>query len=323
MLLWCVACSEKQASESSTKLEKDFHEESVLTVKDSVVIDDVFRMLSWKVSDGRVCFLDGNRADTLLHVYSYPTGESIRNFLTIGNGPGQFIVVNSGECNGADDMLLYDIMRRKLSIYDIADNSTAPREEYSLPVDSLGIAHPYTYITQVNDSVFLMKLDSDVKSAWQMADLKNAKILWENSNPYRDETISYTPFDFIQTVADSTILIAYRYMDLIETYGFSVDGGMSKKSSYGNPEDQSSIKDYNDLVYHNISVAKGPGNFYCLRSSNGDDWGNVVEVYDISSGKTKELCTLDKFVTSISICGNFLFGYNQEDNMTKLYIWEL
>ncbi len=251
-----------------------------------------------------------------------PNGELIERRFSFGNGPCQFIALNAGVSNNPNSILLYDMMRRNVSLIDTDTIPLKINTQYQLPLDKDGLANPYTFISQINDSVFLMKMDSANESSWQMADLKKSKIRWTVENSHRDIEKSYTPYDFMQSVSDSTVLIAYKYIDLIEFYHLS-DNGMIYSNSYGKTSDQSDLEDYNFLSYYYLSVACDNKYFYCLHSSNGDEFGNEIELYDISSQKPVSRYILDKNVNSISYHNGRIVGYAPLDNECIFYVWQI
>lgn len=121
-----------------------------------------------------------------------------------------------------------------------------------------------------------------MKSSWQLANLRTGNIDWEYVNPLIGEAEIYTPFDFIQCVDGSTLAVAYRYINLVELYEFIPEKGLVLKSKYGLPDNQEDIEDYDDLRYYNLAATVINGKLYCLRSADGGEEGNVVEVYDLA-----------------------------------------
>ena len=69
---------------------------------------------------------------------------------------------------------------------------------------------------------------------------------------------------------------------------------------------------YVDVVYRD-------GLFYCLKSDDGMESGNLIEVYD-RQGRCKVNCVLSKKVCSIRFdADGLLVGYVDDVNQTTLY----
>lgn len=258
----------------------EFGSEQSVAVADSVVIAEQFKTYNWKVGDGRLAVQDMSNKD-ILKVYSWPGGERIMSGVNLGQGPDEFVVINGGDAAKTSQMLLYDMMKRRTIVYDTSGDSIFSTSIYDLPTDN-GMPYPYTYISQINDSLFVMKMDMPMKSSWQLANLRTGNIDWEYVNPLIGEAEIYTPFDFIQCVDGSTLAVAYRYINLVELYEFIPEKGLVLKSKYGLPDNQEDIEDYDDLRYYNLAATVINGKLYCLRSADGGEEGNVVEVYDLA-----------------------------------------
>ena len=169
------------------------------------------------LSSDRVIIHD-NTMDNIIKVYDWPHGRYLFGGFSIGHGPGEFIVTNAGDALGDRNILLYDMMRRKVSICDLSGDSLWLSEEYDLLTDEEGLAYPYTYISQLCNSLFLLKMDLSDRSSWQIADLNDRTVVCEFDNLIRESDKSYTPYDFIQVVADSVVAVIYRYINLIQFY---------------------------------------------------------------------------------------------------------
>lgn len=322
LVLCCISCNNSKTSKETNQCDKKFENKMSLFAVDSIMVNQVFDMATWNVNDNGLAVVNNEFSDSIVSLFSLLDGELIKKRYMFGNGPEEFVVINPGSAKDSNSILVYDMMKRKMSLVDTNNKSLKINVEYSLPVDGDGLAQPYTYINQFNDSLFLMKLDTPDESSWQMADLKNSKILWSEKNIIRDAKYSYTPYDFIQSISDSTLLIAYKYIDLIEFYNIS-ENGVRHLISYGNPVAQSELKDYELLTSNYLSVASDRRYYYCLLSNNGDEWGNQIEVYDVSSHKPIYVYSLDKNVYSIRYHNNRLIGYSPEDDKSTFYVWSV
>lgn len=49
----------------------------------------------------------------------------------------------------------------------------------------------------------------------------------------------------------------------------------------------------------------------------------LIEAYDIATGDFAYAMSIDRLVTSIIVADNKLVGYAPEENISKLYVWEI
>jgi hypothetical protein len=278
-------------------------------------------MYEFSISDNLLTVVDGAHEDTIINVYSYPDGAKLRSRYSRGEGPEQFIVANSGEAKSKDNSLVYDMMKHKMYLINSKSDPISIVNEFSLPLDENGRGLPYTYINQYNDSLFLMKYDDHETSARQLANLKTGEILWSQKISYRvDKKFNYTAYDYRQRFADSTLIAAYRYLDLVEIYNVSVENGMELKAQYGVVDDLARkaelTQTYQDVAIDNKS-------FYCLRSNVGEELGNEIESYDILTLRPTKKYTLDKVVSRIATYDGNLIGYDAQEDSSVFYIWKL
>jgi hypothetical protein len=316
----CTNSNENQKDEVLT--DKTFQSEESLATVDSLQIDQVFRLYDLRASNNQLTIVDAAHEDTTLNVYSYPEGKLLHRSFSVGQGPNQFITVNTGQAQGKDEVLIYDMMKHRALIVNSKQNPAIVAEEFALPIDEDGMGLPFTYINQYNDSLFLMKYDDPRKSARYLVDLKNNKTLWKEDILRENEEFSYTVYDYIQNLSDSTAIVAYSYSDLVEIYNVSKDNGMQLKARYGERTDFTKV-DENDLVDIYIDVTHDDKVFYCLRANKDGELGYEVETYDIVSFKPLKKLRLDKSVATITVLGNKLIGYYPGEQSSIFYTWHL
>lgn len=310
-------CTKQKQHEDFFNKEKVFIKTQELGISDSIEIKETFDMLSWKINANNLCFVTYGVTTDFLSVYSYPACKKLYGYGEIGQGPNEFITLNSGDAM-AEDMLLYDIMGRKLVQVTPENDSICVVKMLPLYNNERGLCKPFTFISQITDDKYLMKVDENDFSSWDIVDLKDGEILDSYKNLIRKEGSSYTPFDFIQHVSDSTLIIAYKYIDRIEIYSIT-DNKIKPRFALGNKNDQSDIKDYNYLMQYYLSVAVYSGSVLCLKSSDGTETGDIIEVYDFN-GSPKEKYFLKKRVNSINVDSDGrIVGYVPAIDRTILY----
>lgn len=298
-----------------------FDVERELSVCDSIVIDDVFDVLNWNITDSLLHIVCDSR-DSIIRVYDVYSGDVITAGGSIGQGGGEMIVVNPGDAKDNRHILLYDIMRRKINVYDTSLKTLSEPVDYELLTDEDGLSYPYTYISQITDSVFLLKMDMADKSMWQLANLTDNTVLWEYENQVRDNEQSYTPFDFIQVVEDGTIAAIFKYMPLVMFYDISEVGGPKLRECYGRLENHEELESYDDLQFCYLSACEHNGLLYCLKSIDGGDRGDMIEVYDMINAKPLNILKLDRMVMEIR-CNNKgnITGYSPDMDNSVFYIF--
>ena len=294
-----------------------------LSVADSVLIDDVFSLCNWKVGNNQL-IIHNNTTDSILSLFTWPQGQLLCCDVNIGPGPDEFIVINPGNAIDADQMLIYDMMKREVAIFDTSEHSFLKVGQFALLTDDTGLAYPYTYITQLSDSTFLLKTDFPDESFWHIADLKHNSIISRIDNPIRTDRTSYTPFDFIQLTADSTMAVIYRYMPLVQFYDISNLANPSLSASFGKRQNQSDIENYDYLENTYLSATTDGTLLFCLKSTDGGESGNQIDVFNLSNHTPFGTIGLDRNVTDIKCDdqGN-LIGYAPHQNSTVFYIWDL
>jgi hypothetical protein len=319
----CVAsCTHKNGqTEDEILTDKTFQAEVNLVASDSFCLDQVFRLYEFRISNGQMTVVDGAQEDTTINVFSYPDGAKLHGRYSYGEGPDQFIVVNSGEAKDINNVLIYDMMKHKMFIVDTSQNPVSIVKEYSLPLDENGRGLPYTYINQYNDSLFVMKYDDHETSARQLANLKTGEILWSQKVPYRtNPKFNYTAYDYFQRLSDSTAIAAYLYLDLVEIYNVSEKNGMQLKAKYGVVNELSPDEELQQTYQF---VAHDKTAFYCLRANIEEELGTEVESYDIVTCRPLKKYILDKPIARMSIYDGHLVGYYAQEELSMFYIWKL
>ena len=318
-LLLLTACNTAHQTSSLCYKERTYPAAVSLDARDSLIIPQPFDLLTWSIHQHTVFFVTAGVEENFLAAYRYPEGEKRFEYGRIGQGPDEFLTLNVGK-GQADCLLLYDIMGRKACLFDTAHDTICRHEPLSLYNDSEGYCKPFTDILQISSDCYLMKIDSWDSSEWEIANLKDGKATGSFKNPCRRQDTSYTPFDFVQDAIDTTLLVAYKYMDRVECY--SIAGGKIQPLFFmGSSSDQADIKDYDLLESYYLDITTHDGCFYLLKSNEGKEQGRRIEVYD-DEGTCRSIFNLDRELTSIRFDGEGrLVGYVADINQTILYRW--
>lgn len=321
-LLLLLGCTSSGKHKEAFLKERNFAVSRDLLVSDSMKLEDTFDLLAWTIGRDAVAFVTYGLTEGFLSVYSYPACQKLYDDGKIGQGPDEFITLNAGNTSNNGFLILYDIMGRKLRQLAVGTDSVHVLQSLPLYVNQDGFCKPFTDISLVDGTRYLMKVDDMQTSAWELADLEQGKVVSSYVNSIRKAETSYTPFDFIQSVSDSIFLVAYKYIDRIEMYSISTNA-IRPLLVYGNNQDSSDLEDYNDLPYYYISVLSYAGQFYCLKSADGTEKGKIVEVYD-SKGDCQIIYMLERKVTSLAMdAEGYLVGYVPKIDGTVLYRFSL
>lgn len=317
LFIFLFGCTTKGQYVGFQQKERNFDTVIELQVLDSMKIEDAFSLQGWKINANNISFITYKVTDNFLSVYSYPNCRKLYGYGKIGQGPDEFVSAFSGDAV-SEDVLLYDLMSRKLVQLTIGEDSLWISKKLPLYNGEDGVCKLFTFISQIEGDKYLMKIDEYESSSWEIADLGKNEILDSYKNPIRKAEASYTPFDFVQCIYDSTFIVAYKYMDRIELYSI-VNDKIKPMVVLGSDKDQAELESYNDLLHYYVAVASYEGLFYCLKSRNGENFGNIVEVYDCH-GECRVKYTLGKIVDSINIdTEGCLVGYVSDVDETIIY----
>lgn len=317
-LLLLSACGNPSPTASIEIKERVFPTCEYMEIKDSFQIPQVLKLVCWELKDSTVSFVSMDEMDDFVVTYSLPSCRKKMSGGHIGQGPGEFVTVNAGQAMNRN-LLLYDIMGRKLMDIDARGDSLQTLHTWSLYNDGEGMCKPFTFISQLSDHTFLMKVDYPYASWWEIADLATGTVLDSLANPHRNpERGSYVHCDFKQSVADTLLVAAYAYADCMDYYSLA-GNRITPLFSLGKFTDNSDIPDYPLSMRCYLDITHFNQHFYCLKSSGGTASGNRVEVYDFS-GTCRHLYQLPRQVSSIRMDqeGN-VWGYKEAEDYTALY----
>ena len=319
--LLLAGCSQSGRQKEGAAEKRSFATEKKIQPMDTLKAEAVFRLLTWKIAGERVAFVTGGTPESFVQVFSYPAGEKLFSGGKTGQGPNEFITKNAGSAKG-EELMLYDIMNRRISHLSFTGDTLYINKQFSLYNDAEGMCKPFTFISQLKDDTYLMKIDDPTLSEWELANLKEGKVLDKYPNPVRKSEFSYTPFNFLQATTESGFVAAYRYMDRVEFYSTNGDKIQPIKT-YGSATDQAKAEDYNRLKKYYLAVAAHKQCYYCLLSTDGSDAGNVIEVYT-ADGVCQASYQLAAPVTSITTdADGLIVGYYPDENQTLLYRYQL
>jgi len=326
LFLFCafslVAChdSEKQLK---VVAQFDFEETEDLKSNDSVFVKDVFSLWNWNIDDSHI-MIRTSGADSIVRIFNYPdiqSGEMV--FGRVGKAKNEFITHNW--CERQDGGFgLYDMMKKKLFLFDIANKEVKWKDSFDLPIDDeYGLALPFTSVCQLNDSLFLMKEDGQTTEL-DLVNLKTGKILTRyHCDVCPSGERAYPAYDYWFTRVGNAVCIAYCNMDRVEFLNISGDNQFTPICFIGGTQLNEKKKDMTSRPKSFLSVAKSDKGFFCLKSKDGKTFGNEIYAFSLD-GDMKKVYRLDKDVNNICMDKQGrLVTYSEKPGGCVFYIYDL
>ena len=322
--LFVVGCFQENKIKT---VNKPNFKEFVSVCHDSIYIDQILHIWYWKADGNRAYIFSPRSTDAFIFVYSLPKFEFLYKYGSRGNGPNEYITVNWGDSKIENEFILYDIMKRKLYLYTSSDSMCFVKQSFDLhgEFQSDMLSKPFTMAHKLNDSIFLLKVDSPNESYLEIADLHNKKTVSHlHSHLKRPKQSAYTPFDFVIELYDNIIISAYYYIDRIEISEINEKFDIETKLIIGSELDQSSKNDYNNLDEYYTDI-KCDGKLIFAVNQNGKSYENSsIEIFDINGSALGKL-QLDQYIELIllSTDSKYIYGYNSLVESNFIYIYEV
>ncbi len=289
--------------------------------KDSIKLKDVFHLTDWNISHNKI-ITRNLEANNFIRVYSYPEFKWLYNYGKNGKGPEEWIVQNWGRAQNSEQIILYDIMRKSLCIFDTDSIKFKLSATYKLSSEDK-LCPPFTQIKQFNDSLFLLKEDEE-ETYLHLMNLSNKHIYSSYKCKLRKKNKhSYTPFDYIFEILGNNVMLAYCYMNRIEFLKIDESHSLIPFLIIGNDYNYSQIKNYNELPNHFLDICNYEDDFYCLLSKDATEKGNTICVFDCN-GTPKKQIILDQNVNKIKFAPDgILLTYKEKEKENIFYLYQL
>lgn len=296
-----------------------FEDSTSLTVSKTMETEAI-NIWNWQ-TDGNKIYIQTSGQDSIVRIFDYPNMESGQTcFGRIGHANGEFIVTNW--CETERGFGLYDMMQKKLFLYDADNGKVTEKAEYRLPTDEKGLALPFTYISQFNDSLFLMKRDG-LETDLCLINMKSGKELSRYHCDLRPKDNSpYTPYSYKFARIGNTVCIAYEHLDRVEFVNVTADMQLKPVCIIGEDGKKEMPADFSNLKRSFSCITKSGDRFFCLRN-DGKDNGSIV--YEFSTnGDMKRIIKLDKKVATI-LAGKegLLLGYQEKESSGNVLVYKI
>jgi hypothetical protein len=328
-VLFCAGCAGR-GNDTLKIIQKPDLTEINLTCSDSIILPNVSNIWHWKFDNNRLyTFSAQDPNEHFLSVYSYPGFELLYKYGTIGQGPDEFITVNWANTYNENELVLYDIMKKKLYPVAISDSSVKKINTFNLAeIEGEKLAKPFTMIHQINDSIFLMKVNMPNSITLEIVDLKNNRLRSSYTDlPQVKDTkhgmLSFL-YDFELEYRDNTIVCAFTSIDRIEILQIDDEYNITNKLIIGNKKLPTEyLRDSNGgesrLFYTNI---KCNGKYIFAVYQDKKSKSNI-EIYDLEGNGVSKLC-LDHYIEFISLPdSNYIYAYHQSVNNDIIVKYEI
>ncbi len=320
LLIHVVACKN---GGNGTKVvdEFAFEDSASLTSVDSVVATGTFYAWNAKL-DNDILVLNASSQDSIVRVFDFPELSLKSVFGTLGHSGDEFISANW--CATTNHGFgLYDMMKKKLFVYDVSEGNIRQAGEFNLPEDEDGMAPPYTKICQYNDSLFIVKEDGD-ETNLRLMNLASGKCL---SNYHIDlrkaDGQPYTPYDFEISVCGNAVCLTYSYLDRVELLKVTEDNNIVPVCLIGESKFENMPSDYDLLPTRFISIAHSGDRFYCLRGDKGQSCGREVMEFSLEGDMLKKY-RLDCDATIISVDSKGqMVAVSETDSHNVFHVYDL
>ena len=319
-----IACSDNI---TNITINKPNFKEFITVPYDSICINEIIDIMSWKADNNKVYIFSPMSTDAFLFVYSFPQFDFLYKYGERGRGPNEFISVNWGNTKSDDEIILYDIMNRKLYSFISNDSICFIKQSFDLHGESESdiLCKPFTMINRLNDSLFMMKVDSPDESYIEIVDLSKRKEISKlDSHLKRPEKSAYTPFDFILESYNKTVISVFRFMDRIEISNINEEFHIIPRIIINNGSDQSELKDYNDLKMYYTDVIFDGKCIYTVNQNGKNYEKSSIEIYNLD-GTSRGLLLLDQYVELILLSSDSktIYAYKPLLGSNIVYIYNV
>jgi hypothetical protein len=335
MLIWTIIafvlqnCSEGNDNNSIRKIRKPVFDNQISLSADSTEIRDVaIAVRNWKINKDQMVILSIRNDDNFLYVFTVPEFTLLYKYGTYGQGPSDYIAVNWLNMNTENQLGLYDIPNRKMYTYHLTDDSLLRDKTFNFEKWDGNLCRPYTFIQQINDSLFLLKADMREYTEIELVNINNGKVLqtFRNLMKRKPNTI-FTTYYFYMAFGSDKLVLAYNYIDRIELFQFKESvSAVEPILIIGSDRDQSD-SEWESYVKYYTSLYCDENYIYAL-SQQGEkasaQKNSVIEIYTLKGEAVKKII-LDRYIDAIVLDSrtNCIYGSNSEQDFDVVYVYKL
>ena len=297
---------------------------------DSIKVRDLFiDVWNWSVKDDKMIILSKQNRDYFLYVLSLPEFELIYKYGTYGRGPNEFVAVNWLNALSDGQIGLYDIPQKKMYMYDLMTDTLILSKTFEFREWIENQAPPYTFIQQIEESLFVLKADMKEHTEVEMVNIETGEVLqvFRPLLKRNRKTTTFAPYLFNISASNDVIVFAYNFVNRLELYNIR-DKKVTPFLIIGSNKDQADKK-IEDYVDYYTDVHCDNKYIYALSqcgfsSQNGNVKNSVIEIYTLDGVPFKEI-TIDRHIEFFTIDHkrNVIFGYDPNVDFDYVYVYNL
>jgi hypothetical protein len=320
LVLFFQGCNDKEK-----KIEFDIQ---IHIQSDSMKINIPIQVWDWKVMNDKISILSGNNRDYFLYIFSISDMNLLYKYGKFGQGPGEFIAVNWLNATNQEQIGLYDIPNLRMYLYQLSSDTLNIVKTYHFNTWDGKLSRPYSFIQQINDSIFLLKADLREKTEIEVANINTGEILYTFSNLLqRKPNTIYTPYYFGMAGNNRNFVLSYKYINRLELFKYKeADCTVEPVVTIGSNRDQSDNRDVSDYILHYTDVQCDEEYIYALYQGNKRDRikNSIIEIYNWQGEPVKQII-LDRFIElmTIDIAHGKIYGHDGNQDFDYIYIYDI
>jgi hypothetical protein len=305
------------------QIPKPAFEKRVFLSSDSVAIDVAVGIYGWKLANDQIIILSVQDRDYFLYTFSVPDFKLLYKYGKYGQGPDEFIAVNWLNTTKENQLGLYDIPRWNMYLYNLESDTLYKDKTFKFNQWEKGLCKPYSFIQQLNDSVFLLKADMKEYTEIEVVDINSNIVLqtFRNQITRKPNTI-YTTYYFGMTANEKNLVLAYKYMNRLEIFEYKTV--MEPSLIIGSDRDQHDLKRLEDYVTYYTQVLCDDKYIYGLYQGRNENEikNSYIEIYKFDGTPVLQI-ELDRYIYSIQLDKkrNCIYGYSPDNSFDFAYIY--
>jgi hypothetical protein len=308
---------------------KPIFEKQISLSADSIEIKDVtIAVCNWKINNNQVIILSEVNRDNFLYVFTIQDFTLLYKYGTYGQGPSEFIAANWLNMNNENQLGLYDIPNLKMYTYRLSEDTLQLENTFNFKIWERNLCRPYTFIQQINDSLFLLKADMREYTEIELVNINNNEILqtFRNLMKRKPQTI-FTTYYFEMAANSNNLALAYHYIDCIELFRLN-DSIQTMEPSLiiGSNKDQSDT-DFDSYVEYYTALHCDDKYIYALHQQGQnevDEKNSIIEIYTLNGEAVKKII-LDRYISTFVLDSrtNRIYGTSSRQDFDFVYYYKL
>ena len=296
---------------------------------DSIKISDLLiAPVNWAVKNDKIVMLSRKNRDYFLYVFSIPDFKLLYKYGNYGHGPNEFVFVNWLNMVNDNQIGLYDIPNKRMYTYDLNQDTLFINKLFEFRNFESGLAPPYTFIHQIEGTMFIFKADFKQYTEIELININNGEIIQNfRSLLKREKNITtYIPYVFNISTNKNIIVFAYNFINRIELYRLNEEKLIEPFLIIGNQKDQAD-KSFNDYNVYYTDVHCNNSYIYAL-SQQGEKNEKIknssIEIYNLDGEPIKKI-TLDRHIQYFTLDdkNGVIYGNDSYVDFDYVYVYKI